>query len=733
MINQRQIKNFAYNTLAEIKAVVNGGAVDKLLSYCVETKTWYRYLTAGSVYTANDTTVLITSEGGNTRWIGIAGLYIYETQANTLQTLTLISRIDEIGVRNATGAQIDAFKVVKVNGDYPTDSIPLVTVISGLTDMPIGVIMTNLATATTGVALKRGRLLCTGFDTQGAAIGDKVYCTAAGAISLTPSILEIGYVLSLAANGVVYFNIGGGGASIALPLSIANGGTSLSAIAVGSILAANTTDTLAPVTSASGYKMLINNAASISWSDYQLNRYVANYADVTAYSDVAFAALIGAPFAPDGTNVINDNLILFTENTTTANRGVYKATVIGGNLTALTRIPSGQNPTGVGTLGDTVYVAQGTLYANILFRCTVTATATWAINKASASNNGFLSSTDWSTFNGKQSALTTNALQELTSAILTISDVTVIGATPRITVAQATTGTSGYLSSTDWNTFNGKQAALTFGIADTNKVQINSADVADNDFAKFTATGLEGRSFAEVLTDLSLPNSLITGTNKRLGVKDIDGIINTIDTNYALYTVGGGTYAKSVKIYICNRNSGYTAKVRLAHIDGAIGDIAVEDYILFDDYLLPYETKVIEIEGMITAATLLCRSNVSLVNFEACGQETTVDTYHKRVGALDIDGATNLINTDKVVYTSDRATKANCIICNRNSGYVAEVQIAHVNSNDIANIADEDRKFFTLDVNQSLFLELDLNMATAEIISLRSDTTNVNMLVYLSE
>lgn len=34
--------------------------------------------------------------------------------------------------------------------------------------------------------------------------------------------------------------------------------------------------------------------------------------------------------------------------------------------------------------------------------------------------------------------------------------------TPAITIAQATTSVSGYLSSTDWNTFNGKQAALGF-------------------------------------------------------------------------------------------------------------------------------------------------------------------------------------------------------------------------------------------------------------------------------
>jgi len=52
----------------------------------------------------------------------------------------------------------------------------------------------------------------------------------------------------------------------------------------------------------------------------------------------------------------------------------------------------------------------------------------------------------------------------------------------------------------------GAQAALTFGIADTNAVKIDSATVADNDYAKFTASGLEGRNASETKTDLSLDN-----------------------------------------------------------------------------------------------------------------------------------------------------------------------------------------------------------------------------------
>jgi hypothetical protein len=50
------------------------------------------------------------------------------------------------------------------------------------------------------------------------------------------------------------------------------------------------------------------------------------------------------------------------------------------------------------------------------------------------------------------------------------------------------------------NTYHPK---TTVGIADNNLIEIDDADAADNDYAKFTANGLEGRSYAEVLSDLS--------------------------------------------------------------------------------------------------------------------------------------------------------------------------------------------------------------------------------------
>jgi len=78
-----------------------------------------------------------------------------------------------------------------------------------------------------------------------------------------------------------------------------------------------------------------------------------------------------------------------------------------------------------------------------------------SIAQATTSTSGYLSSTDWNTFNSKGSGTVTSvaATSPLTSTG---------GATPTIAMPVATTSVSGYLSSTDWNTFNGKQAAGTY-------------------------------------------------------------------------------------------------------------------------------------------------------------------------------------------------------------------------------------------------------------------------------
>jgi len=98
-----------------------------------------------------------------------------------------------------------------------------------------------------------------------------------------------------------------------------------------------------------------------------------------------------------------------------------------------------------------------------------------SIPAATTSINGYLTSADWTTFNGKQAALVsgTNIKTVNSTSVLGSGDVSVGvtsvtgtapvvssgGATPAISMAAANTTTNGYLTSTDWNTFNGKQAA----------------------------------------------------------------------------------------------------------------------------------------------------------------------------------------------------------------------------------------------------------------------------------
>jgi hypothetical protein len=68
---------------------------------------------------------------------------------------------------------------------------------------------------------------------------------------------------------------------------------------------------------------------------------------------------------------------------------------------------------------------------------------------ATASVNGYLTSTDWSTFNNKGSGTVTSVSA---TAPITSSG----GATPNLAMAAANSTTNGYLTSTDWTTFNNK-------------------------------------------------------------------------------------------------------------------------------------------------------------------------------------------------------------------------------------------------------------------------------------
>jgi hypothetical protein len=105
-----------------------------------------------------------------------------------------------------------------------------------------------------------------------------------------------------------------------------------------------------------------------------------------------------------------------------------------------------------GTVDSSSYITLASLSATSPLSYNNT-TGAFTIAQATTSTDGYLSSTDWNTFNGKQSALTFSSPLVNTAGI--------------VSIPAATTSVNGYLTSTDWTTFNNKQNALTNPVTGT--------------------------------------------------------------------------------------------------------------------------------------------------------------------------------------------------------------------------------------------------------------------------
>lgn len=85
------------------------------------------------------------------------------------------------------------------------------------------------------------------------------------------------------------------------------------------------------------------------------------------------------------------------------------------------------------------------------------------IQVATGAQNGYLSSADWTTFNNKQSALTFGSISTSTSGVTIGSGASsTVGPAVTVNIATASGAAVGLLTAADWTTFNGKESALTF-------------------------------------------------------------------------------------------------------------------------------------------------------------------------------------------------------------------------------------------------------------------------------
>lgn len=141
---------------------------------------------------------------------------------------------------------------------------------------------------------------------------------------------------------------------------------------------------------------------------------------------------------------------------------------------------------------------------------------TISIPVATSLANGYLSSTDWTTFNNKQNALGYTPVTDARTISTTypLSGGGDLTANRTISISQATTSTDGYLSSSDWNTFNGKQNALGYTpVTDARTLTINGTTfdlTANRTWSVGTVTSVAALTLGTSGTDLS--STVATGT-----------------------------------------------------------------------------------------------------------------------------------------------------------------------------------------------------------------------------
>jgi hypothetical protein len=185
-----------------------------------------------------------------------------------------------------------------------------------------------------------------------------------------------------------------------------------------------------------------------------------------------------------------------------------------------------------------------------------------------ASGFYFPTTTDQSTWNAKQAALTFGNLTEATSSILTITGGTgaVIGSGLTLQVAQAGASTSGYLGTADWNTFNAKQAALTFTAPLVNTSSTISASAVGGDAGSGGTSGIVpapasgtneqgyvlGAGGAFVANDtqkpLSPPFQMLSQALPPAGDQKFANVL-MMQNGASTYAVAGGGTTETVAIY----------------------------------------------------------------------------------------------------------------------------------------------------------------------------------------
>ena len=433
----------------------------------------------------------------------------------------------------------------------------------------------------------------------------------------------------------------------------------------GTIVTTWTDYDTAPVTSVfgrTGAVVAVNGDYTTSLVTEGTNLYYTQ-----ARFDTAFAAKSTTDLA-EGANLYYTDVRARNSNSFVAGSGAYNST------TGVITIPT-----------DNSQIANSAAYITLTSLSVTTplsynnTTGAFTISQATTSINGYLTSTDWNTFNNKEGAVTagttlqyyrgdktfqtldttvvvegtnlyytqarfdsafgaksttnltegTNLYYTDTRARAAITGTSPISVTSGVVaISQANTTTNGYLSFTDWNTFNDKQVALN----GTGFVKITGTTISyDNSTYLTTISGiaaggeLSGTYANPTLVNSAVIGKVLTGVNITGGtVVDTDSILTAFGKvqNQINGLIGGsiykGTWNASTNTPTLTSSVGTAGNYYIVSVAGTtnldgITDWQVGDWVIYQGSeweKVDNTDAVVSVNGF-TGAVSLSTSNIN--------------------------------------------------------------------------------------------------------------------------
>jgi hypothetical protein len=401
----------------------------------------------------------------------------------------------------------------------------------------------------------------------------------------------------------------------------------------GSVATATTTPAITLTTSITG--LLKGNGTAISTATSGTD-YQAPSTNLTSISGLTYVSASFVKMTAAGTFSLDTNTYYLASNPS----GYTNNT---GTVTSVAAL----------TLGTS-----GTDLSSSVATGTTTPVITLNVPTASSTNRGALSSTDWSTFNGKENSLTFSS--PLSRATNTIS------------IPAATTSVNGYLTSTDWNTFNGKFTLPSFT---SGSILFSNGTTIAQDNASFFWDDTNNRLGIGTATP-SNPLDVVRGTAGTMarGFYESASVSYNADTKFGIYTASA-TATDGAALYLGQTNllnsssqyggfelqyrynSSTTENLRINYVSRlATGAVSTST----SDLLLISKTGAATFLSSVTATSFVKTSGTSAQILAADGSVITAGTNITISGGTisASGGGVNFYTTDGTLTSARTITAA---------------------------------------------------------------------------